>query len=197
MSLAKPPGKTGFDVMICFATVSFVGSVVFPWLVAVFRRPSRFEDEIINEPKPSLSENTQNTLGFRIKISIRGTWISSQVLFFLCMWITIIPCPVLTKFALMALGLSWSVTQWAPFAVINEEIAKSVEDCEGTGYAATINSLHNIAIALPQVIAALGCSFLFWALQKAGVQDCIGWVFRITSFSALYSAYLVSKLVSE
>ncbi|CAN9178767.1 unnamed protein product [Alternaria sp. RS040] len=62
-------------------------------------------------------------------------------------------------------GISWGVTQWVPFAIIGEETAKFSTDEESAEredehvwsvvQGGTIVGLHNTAISLPQIIAAL------------------------------------------
>jgi solute carrier family 45, member 1/2/4 len=65
-----------------------------------------------------------------------------------------------------------------------------------------ILSLHNIAIAGPQLIASLGSSLLFWLLERNNTkirrdEDIFGLVLRLGGFAALISMYLSTKLSEQ
>jgi hypothetical protein len=45
--------------------------------------------------------------------------------------------------------------------------------------------LHNIAIAAPQIVAAVACSVLFKCFEMARVEDGFGWVLRVAEFASL------------
>jgi solute carrier family 45 protein 1/2/4 len=103
------------------------------------------------------------------------------------------------------LGVSWALTQWAPFALIGEELAKirpqqsghsrssnnlDVEklnvNSEEDNQTALILGIHNLAISAPQIVAAVGSSILFWFLEQCGVTgtDAIGWVLMFGAIPA-------------
>ncbi len=110
------------------------------------------------------------------------------------------------------LGVSWALTQWAPFALISAEIAgensrprittsagcdedRDQEDADDESLqlqAGTIMGVHNMAIATPQIVAAVGSSALFWVLGRWGVVDgeAIGWVLRVGGLASFVAAWL-------
>ncbi|KAH8585472.1 hypothetical protein B0O99DRAFT_530724 [Bisporella sp. PMI_857] len=121
------------------------------------------------------------------------------------------------------LGTSWALTQWAPFAIIGAEIARAHEvmskgldilspsescsfigDCSRTRLlsqeldlkAATIMGVHNIAIAMPQIVAAIVGSVVFWSFGyfELGEIVALAWMLRIGCFSAAAAAYLSFRL---
>ena len=60
--------------------------------------------------------------------------------------------------------------------------------------AAAIMGIHNMAIAAPQIIAALTCSCLLHLFKVFNVEDGLGWVLRAAGTAALGAACMTSKL---
>jgi solute carrier family 45, member 1/2/4 len=56
--------------------------------------------------------------------------------------------------------------------------------------------VHNAAISIPQILAALGSSFIFWLCEgsRSGEDDGIGWVLRTSGVAALVAAYFAWQL---
>lgn len=56
----------------------------------------------------------------------------------------------------------------------------------------TILGIHNVAIASPQIAAAVLCSSLFWIFGRFGLHggDAIGWVIRIGGLAGLGAAWV-------
>lgn len=120
--------------------------------------------------------------------TLRRAWFMSQIVFALSMFSTFfIKTPLQGTIMVAVVGLSWSLTLWAPFALISAEISKREQDRRDrqrkrlingdTDYfgaaddeeedrAGIILGLHNVAVSAPQVIATLVCSVLFKFLQK-------------------------------
>lgn len=114
------------------------------------------------------------------------------------------------------LGMSWALTQWAPFALISAEIARErsrrrvatysdhgedneQEEVDGKNFdlqAGTIMGVHNMAIATPQIVAAIGSSALFWALGRWGVVngEATGWVLRAGGLAGFVAAWLAAGI---
>nr|POE56505.1 general alpha-glucoside permease [Quercus suber] len=153
-------------------------------------------------------------------LTLRRTWQLSLILFFVLMWLTLIVRSVTGATTLVAfIGIPWSVTCWAPFALIAEEISKrdsirrgllrpppTVEGellargedvSEGADQAGTVLGIHNVAIAAPQVIATLVSSGIFKALQKprgTPGDDSVAWVLRFGGCAALLAAWWCRKV---
>ena len=106
------------------------------------------------------------------------------------------------------LGISWALTQWAPFALIGEELAKArqqshhskksdieklqvASDDETQNQTGLILGLHNLAISAPQIVAAVGSSMLFWCLERFGIvgTDAIGWILMFGAIPACAAAW--------
>ena len=123
------------------------------------------------------------------------------------------------------LGISWALTQWAPFAIITAEIAKSTnitrpDKIELSLYsssssataqdeemqhltepdtfqkptirsrAGTTMGVHNIAIAMPQMLSAGLNSAIFWGCRQLGVSDteAMAWVLRVGVLAGIGAA---------
>lgn len=91
-------------------------------------------------------------------------------------------------------GISWAVTIWAPFAIISIELSAEEEASQRIG---TVIGLHNVAIAVPQILAALLCGLVFWLFDVFGSTQSgqgLGWVVRMGGLSAIVAAVLTTKL---
>jgi hypothetical protein len=117
------------------------------------------------------------------------------------------------------LGVSWALTQWAPFALIGEELAKirqqhqsghsrsskksDVEklnlNSEEDNQTALILGIHNLAISAPQIVAAVGSSMVFWFLEQCDVvgTDAIGWVLMFGAIPAGTAAFWAFTVEDE
>jgi len=139
------------------------------------------------------------------------------------MWCTFAIKSLTAATILVALiGIPWSVTNWAPFALIAAEISKrdairrhqirpppdrdaqllaSGEDpAEGADQAGVVLGIHNVAIAAPQVIATLVSSAIFKALQKprgTPGDDSVAWVMRFGGLCTLAAAYVTLQLAEQ
>lgn len=171
---------------------------------------------------PHVAQTTPNESYFSEKVGasrrfewMRQThvlWTMSHILYASCMITTLFVSTSTAGTLLFSLiGISWGVTQWAPFAIIGEEIAmyqaerESAPESGGkmwiSNQSGAIMGVHNAAISLPQILAALGCSFIFWVGKKncvgAGVGDSIGWVLRASGMAALVAAWFAWRLRRE
>ena len=88
-----------------------------------------------------------------------------------------------------SIGVSWSLTLWAPFAIIGYEIMTEME-IASTG---TILSLSNVAISAPQIVAAVVCSLVFRIVEMVGMVDGTAWVLRLSACVMVKAAWLTWK----
>ncbi len=62
-------------------------------------------------------------------LTLRRTWLLSQILFALCMFSTFVISSVTAASVVVGLiGISWALTLWAPFALISAEVATLEEE---------------------------------------------------------------------
>ena len=117
-------------------------------------------------------------------------------------------------------GLSWALTLFAPFAILGYELAPTrrsqrrrsssqsteslISSSEGEdandealipaadqeNRTGAIIGLHNVAISLPQILAALACSAIYAAAKALHISDGTGWVLRAGGLAALGAAWL-------
>ncbi|KAL9085896.1 MAG: hypothetical protein Q9165_007379 [Trypethelium subeluteriae] len=134
-------------------------------------------------------------------------WAMSLCLYAVCTFCTIFIVSTNAAILVIALtGVSWGITQWAPFALLGEEIA--MRQAEGnstaeeggrqwtTSQSGAIMGVHNAAISVPQILAAVGSSFIFWLFEdhRSGGNDGIAWVLRCSGVAALIAAYFAWRL---
>ncbi|EKD14902.1 uncharacterized protein L3040_003882 [Drepanopeziza brunnea f. sp. 'multigermtubi'] len=65
--------------------------------------------------------------------------------------------------------------------------------------AGAVMGMQNMAIATPQMAAAVLCSLLFWILGRYGItgSEAAGWVIRILQLSGLVAAWLASQIETD
>jgi len=153
-------------------------------------------------------------------LTLRRAWLLSQLLFSACMFSTFfISTPLAATIMTALVGISWSLTLWAPFALISAEIAQrderrrrklretlqngalwtalEEEEREEEDQAGVILGLHNVAISSPQILATLISSAVFKALQKprnVPGDTSVGWTLRIGGVAALGAAFITWRM---
>jgi len=179
-------------------------------------RDSQLTDTTVQEPS-----RLKRWLG-KVQIpglTLRRTWLMSQILFSLCMFSTFfIRTPLAATIMTALVGVSWSLTLWAPFALISAEISKRDEKRrkryrqrlidgedgmtddkfdEEEDQAGIILGLHNVAISAPQIVATLISSAIFKLLQKprnVPGDVSVGWTLRIGGAATLIAAFITWKM---
>ncbi|KAK4961126.1 hypothetical protein LTR10_001616 [Elasticomyces elasticus] len=153
-------------------------------------------------------------------LTLRRAWMLSHVMFAVLMFCTFFVRDITTATILVGLiGVPWAMTNWAPFALIAEEISKrdairrgalrppptregqmladGVEETEGADQAGVVLGIHNVAIAAPQVIATLVSSVIFKALQRPRGEpgdNSVAWVLRFGGCAALIAGWLTRRV---
>ena len=152
-------------------------------------------------------------------LTLRRAWLLSQLLFSACTFSTFfISTPVAATIMTALIGITWSLTLWAPFALISAEITRRSEakrqrqrqrlmngidegeeddDDEATDQAGIILGIHNVAVSSPQVLATLICSIVFKLLQKprnVPGDVSVGWTLRIGGLATLVSAFITWRM---
>lgn len=204
--------------MILFATAALITNLLLPLFISpphprispstASSETPQFEDEPSSpdftneedEQRPFLPSSPPHPLNIPF-LTLPTAWTLSHLLASTLLFSTALTHARIPSTILVALlGISWALTQWAPFALISAEIAKGPLAPPPSAYpdhdynedadteelarvqrqAGTIMGLHNMAIAVPQIAAAVGSSALFWGLGRWGVQggEAVGWVVR-------------------
>lgn len=129
-------------------------------------------------------------------------WGFSQVLVGACMisllWIS---STVGATIIIGLVGVSWACTCWIPFALVSTRISENLMETsfdatktiEGPG-PALMMSLHNVAIAAPQILAAIIASFIFYT--TSGSNDHIAYVLAVGGGFGLIAAWMARNLDS-
>ncbi|EXJ78687.1 hypothetical protein A1O1_09089 [Capronia coronata CBS 617.96] len=152
--------------------------------------------------------------------TLRRAWLMSQLLFSFCTFSTFfITTPLAATIMTALVGISWSLTLWAPFALISAEISQRDETrrkkqrqrlINGDGdlgeddmkyeeedQAGVILGLHNVAISAPQILATLISSVVFKLLQKPRNEPgdvSVGWTLRIGGAATLIAAFITWRM---
>lgn len=179
---------------------------------------STYQDRAVNPP-PNLIRRTLARLQIP-GLTLRRTWLLSQVLFVVCMFSTFFIFTFQAAAVMTGMvGICWSLTLWAPFALISADIAQRAEarrhrerqkllnpneECnqfdEGSGgsdQAGIILGLHNVAVSAPQVFSTMVCSAIFQALQKPRDEPgdtSVGWTLRFGGAATLIAVWLTYRM---
>ncbi|KAI9641236.1 hypothetical protein NHQ30_010036 [Ciborinia camelliae] len=199
------------SVMILFALVALISNLTLPLFVSP--SPTDFKHQ-----KPTFISCLQ------IKsLTLPSAWTLSHLLTtFLTLSTLLTPTFISTSILIIFLGISWAITSWIPLALISTQISQSQSRSTASSSSSTplspiaqpsspshkrnkikeplqtgtIMGLYNIAIALPQIIAAIQGSLVFWMLGEVGVvgTEAMGWVVRLGCLGSMFAAWLADGL---
>ncbi|KAF9631291.1 Major facilitator superfamily domain general substrate transporter [Lasiodiplodia theobromae] len=232
--------RMGTLALFIFAITTFLASVFLPLIVApTFKAPvpepttpltptsshassSYFSLKKNKGSKKSLAQHLSILDHLQIKsLTLRRTWLLSHFMFALLVWSTIFVNSTTGATIIVALiGIPWAVHNWAPFALISQEISKrdairrgllrapnsrdgallAAGEDDAADQAGVVLGIHNVAIAAPQVIATLISSIIFKLLQKprgTPGDDSVGWVLRFGGCAAIVAGILSKRVFEE
>ncbi|KAF2657434.1 hypothetical protein K491DRAFT_327246 [Lophiostoma macrostomum CBS 122681] len=239
----------GTRALLVFAITTFAASVVLPFIIPpTFEAPQHHGANTPRTPMTPMTPATPGSISggsyFALKpeksdpvakssavsayldvlqiksLTLRRSWIISHLSFAFLMVLTFFVKSTLTATILVALiGIPWTLTNWAPFALISSEISKreairrglvrpatrdasliAAGEDDGADQAGVVLGIHNVAIAAPQVIATLVSSIIFKWLQKprgTPGDNSVAWVLRFGGCCALIAAYLTLGVKEE
>ncbi|KAF7889076.1 hypothetical protein EAF00_009376 [Botryotinia globosa] len=202
-------------IMILFALIALISNLTLP----LFISPS--STSFKNQKSTFISR-----LHIKFLTLPRVWTLSHILTTFLTMSTLLTSAFVSTSILVIFLGISWATTTWIPLALISTEISQSQHRSRSTIstistssiplsqraqsassshkrnrsreelQSGTIMGLFNMAIALPQIIAALQGSLVFWALGEGGVvgTEAMGWVIRLGCLGSIFAAWLADSL---
>lgn len=178
--------------MVIFSTTALVAGISLPMLAA--RPVSTCRNKMSRGAIRPASRWSARLEGF----DVGRIWMLSLVLFAFCMFATLFVTSYSGSLAIMAIvGFSWGVTAWAPFTIISTDILEERKD-DMALLPGTVIGLHNVAVSVPQILAATGGSIVFWAFQRVPQGgDGTSWVLALAGVSALYGAYLATCLADS
>ncbi|PVI07599.1 hypothetical protein DM02DRAFT_637851 [Periconia macrospinosa] len=241
--------RLGARALLIFSFTTFASSIILPFII-----PPSFEPPPAHPSTPMTPTTPRSMTGsgyfalnapgkrpsktwsgrfaaymdaLQVKsLTLRRAWFFSHIMFALIMASTFLVRSVLAATILVALiGIPWSLTNWAPFALISSEISKrdairrgvirpnhrdldaqmvaaGEDDAQESGadQAGVVLGIHNVAIAAPQVIATFISAIIFKILQKPRGHpgdNSVAWVLRFGGCCALVAAYLSLRVKEE
>jgi solute carrier family 45 protein 1/2/4 len=235
--------RIGTRALLIFAFTTFASSVILPFIIPpTFTAPDAHPQTPLTPTTPrsmtgggyfalhAPGTRPPKTWSGRFEsyidamqiesLTLRRSWFISHIMFAVLMGLTFVVRTTLSATILVALiGIPWSLTNWAPFAIISSEISKrdamrrgviqpsyhdqSMDDDvqeEGEDQAGVVLGIHNVAIAAPQVIATLVSAIIFRMLQKPRGQpgdNSVAWVLRFGGCCAIVAAWLTLRVGEE
>jgi solute carrier family 45 protein 1/2/4 len=214
--------RVGTFALLIWAITSLASNLLLPLVVAPTYDTPGSSGMSVRSMRSGSSQKSYTTRGERFLealvipwLTLRRAWMLSLILFAICMFTAlIIPTPTIATIVVGVMGIPWALTLWAPFAIISAEISKRdalrrsqahsrdiIDPGDDNGdQAGVILGIHNVAIASPQVIATLGSSAIFKALQKprgtAGDRS-MPVVLAVGGIFALIAAFMASRLAED
>ena len=187
----------GTRASLLFAAVTFASSLVLP-LIARYSVLQQGSGHHV----PTVTIFT---------LSLGRVWYMAHCLFSALMFLTCFVYTVPAATIIVGtLGIAWSIASWAPYALISTEITSlKVQREEGDGTAekerqdagscadettAGIMAIHNMAISLPQIGAALGCTVLFKLVEMSKRDDPAAFAFKFAGIMAVVAAWMGKDL---
>ncbi|EMD66837.1 hypothetical protein COCSADRAFT_169724 [Bipolaris sorokiniana ND90Pr] len=185
--------QAGTRASFVFASVTFASALLLPLVARYSAR------------QPASGHSIPTVTVFTL--SLGHVWYLAHCLFAALMFLTcfVYTVPAATTIVGM-LGIAWSIASWAPYALISTEIATLKAQSEGshepakkdmgaTGTCADettagIMAIHNMAISLPQIGAALGCTVLFKLVEMSKRDDPAAFAFKFAGIMAVVAAWM-------
>ncbi|CZR62885.1 uncharacterized protein PAC_12782 [Phialocephala subalpina] len=113
-------------------------------------------------------------------------WTLAHIFFAILMFSTLLVKDHIDGTVLIAFSdVSWVMT-------LQQEIAMAELEPSDENQAGLITSLHNTAISIPQIVAALACSAILWVFKIVGSQDGVACCLRAGGLAALAAAWTSS-----
>ncbi|KAF2434658.1 hypothetical protein EJ08DRAFT_425805 [Tothia fuscella] len=231
--------RLGTTALLVFAITTFLSSVFLPFIIPpTYKPPSPSSASTPGFPltptgstsslplrnQPSLLQRTQTFAFFLLSklqirtLTLRRAWFLAHIVFAITMFLTFFVHSVTLATILVGfVGVPWSLTQWAPFALMAAEISKrdairrgllkapptseanllvSGED-DAADQAGVVLGIHNVAVSAPQVVATLVSSLIFKLLARPrGVpgDNSVAWCLRFGGVCMLVAAWLTVKV---
>ncbi|TVY27464.1 General alpha-glucoside permease [Lachnellula hyalina] len=204
--------------MLVFSIVALGVNLCLPYLITNTEPSSPLELEW--EKTTGVADAISGSPGVGERRILRGltlprAWMISHIITALGLFGATIGNSFMASVSFISLlGISWTLTQWAPFALISAEIASSsdpilsdIEECpsDQSGASKTVDlrpragvtmAIHNVAIATPQMLSAVVTALIFWICGQFGVgeTDAMRWVLRVGILAACCAAWTARKL---
>ncbi|KEQ90517.1 hypothetical protein AUEXF2481DRAFT_569273 [Aureobasidium subglaciale EXF-2481] len=154
--------RVGSVAGLCMSVISFLASCVLPTAIRLLDRAQNSDES-----------NWLSCQSSKVPTkAILQVWMASHVYFAMMSFFAgFVGSQTGITLIMTSLGLSWAVTQWAPFCLIGLLLSRrqgrrlesgSVEESDPLRTGAVLG-LHNAAISAPQILSAAICSLVFTA----------------------------------
>ncbi|KAA8576934.1 hypothetical protein EYC84_006968 [Monilinia fructicola] len=204
--------------MLVFSMVALATNLSLPYLVtdADFSttEPEWQKDEGSAAVKSGIFVALKQKIGNLRKLG--RVWMISHIITAIALLGMTIGDGFMTSVSFVSLlGISWTFTQWAPFAMLSAEIAASsipeskesendMEDqCDSADSGGDLKpragitmAIHNIAIAMPQMLSAVIGALIYWLCRQSNLGDteAMRWVLRMGIVAGGSAAWFARKL---
>ncbi|QSZ35096.1 hypothetical protein DSL72_007960 [Monilinia vaccinii-corymbosi] len=204
--------------MLVFSMVALATNLCLPYLVtdADFSttEPDWQKAERSTDAKSGIFVVLKQKIGSCRKLG--RVWMISHIITAIALFGMTIGGGFMTSVCFVSLlGISWTLTQWAPFAMISAEIAassipdsKEIENDTEDQYdiseggndlkprAGITMAIHNIAIAMPQMLSAVTGAVIYSICRQSNLGDteAMRWVLRMGIVAGGFAAWFARKL---
>ncbi|KAL8791646.1 MAG: hypothetical protein Q9195_005729 [Heterodermia aff. obscurata] len=186
----------GLLAMLLFALVALHANILLPYLIP----PTRTSTPTSKSTTESARESPA-----RSPLTLPRAWTYAHILTALCLLGSTASSSFLAATSCVALlGIPWALTQWAPYAILGAEIASPpppsptrVSHADGEkSQAGTVMGVHNMAIAVPQIVSALLSSGIFALFRAVGLGDgeAVRWVLRVGVLAAVGAGWVAGGI---
>ena len=191
--------RYGSFALLLSAVVTLGTTVLGPLMIAWARRPSSY---------------------FPL-LTLRNLWFVAQVVFAASMLSTLIPVSFLhtsigTTVLVSFIGMPWALTTWAPFSLIGEEINilnandevldenddenddEKVDGMDVVKGSGTVMSLYISAMSVPQIVATLSSSLIFWLTDNSHASlTGLGLVLKLSGMAGAVAAWRIPAVLDR
>ncbi|KAJ0116296.1 sucrose transporter [Diaporthe amygdali] len=219
LAAQKRANQHGSLALLMFAFAQLISSIIAPSLITKPEQDLHSIPDTFSTRRTALPRFLARQLSTSWS-SLCGLWVLSHAIFAACMFSTIfVSKSIVAATTLVAfVGISAALSQIVPFTLISLILSRHHERAiyrapssdlshEITTEKSTTNyetqpgivmGIHNMSIAAPQLIAALGSSVIFWMLGTDGhggdESRSTAWVLRASGLAALAAIWMTLKL---
>ena len=211
--------------MLVFSIVALITNLCLPYLISTSDSSSASDlDGEKHEHSAAGKYDVFTTCRKRIRgsLTLSRAWMISHIITAFGLFGETIGDSFMTSVLFVSLlGISWTLTQWAPFAIISAQIAlsttsvsysslsnpKDIEEDIEDKYddpesvdlkprAGITMAIQNVAIATPQIFSAVITAFIFWGCRQfdVGETEAMRWVLRLGILAGGCAAWCARKL---
>jgi solute carrier family 45 protein 1/2/4 len=183
---------TGYAIHHTAARIGNLGFLLFSIAMLI---TSIFTYIFVASSSSQLKWHKANLQSTTVTSTIAKIWTTSHILHAMTLALSLFVSSWRSSLVInICMGISFSITQFAPFTILGEVCASPVAVHKIKVETGTVMALHNAAIASPQLVAAGICALVFKAFRVVGFDGSEAWAIGLGAIPAMAAAWQAKRL---